>query len=43
VVVGGMLTTLAIALWLLPIIYSYITPRRLTKPEEEDELLEVKP
>src|SRR6266513_409631 len=43
VVVGGMLTTLLIALWLLPIIYSYITPRRLTKPEEEDELLEVKP
>jgi cobalt-zinc-cadmium resistance protein CzcA len=43
VVVGGMLTTLVIALWLLPIIYSYVTPRRLTKPEEEDELIEVKP
>jgi len=43
VVVGGMLTTLAIALWLLPIIYSYITPRRLTKPEEDDEQIEDKP
>jgi cobalt-zinc-cadmium resistance protein CzcA len=43
VVVGGMLTTLMIALWVLPVIYSYITPQRLTKPEEEDELLEVKP
>jgi len=43
VVVGGMLTTLVIALGLLPIIYSYITPRRLTKPEEEDELIEVRP
>jgi cobalt-zinc-cadmium resistance protein CzcA len=37
VVVGGMLTTLLIALWVLPAIYSYITPRRLATPEEEDE------
>jgi cobalt-zinc-cadmium resistance protein CzcA len=37
VVVGGMLTTLLIALWLLPAIYSYITPRHLATPEEEDE------
>jgi len=39
VVVGGMLTTLVIALWLLPTVYSYITPKRLRTPEEEDEQL----
>jgi cobalt-zinc-cadmium resistance protein CzcA len=39
VVVGGMLTTLMIALWLLPTVYTYITPRRLATPEEEDEQL----
>ena len=27
VIVGGMLTTLLVALWVLPAIYSYITPR----------------
>jgi cobalt-zinc-cadmium resistance protein CzcA len=43
VVVGGMLTTLVIALWLLPTVYSYITPRRLATPEEEDELVEDQP
>ncbi len=37
VVVGGMLTTLMVALWLLPVIYSYITPARLKTPEELDE------
>jgi heavy metal efflux system protein len=37
VVVGGMLTTLLVALWVLPAFYSYITPRRLATPEEEDE------
>jgi len=37
VVVGGMLTTLAVALWVLPAIYSYVTPRHLATPEEEDE------
>ena len=37
VVVGGMLTTLVVALWLLPTVYSYITPQRLATPEEEDE------
>jgi len=40
VVVGGMLTTLLIALWALPAIYSYITPRRLATPEEEDEQIQ---
>ena len=40
VVVGGMLTTLLIALWVLPAVYSYITPRRLATPEEEDEQIQ---
>lgn len=39
VVVGGMLTTLVVALWMLPAVYTYITPRRLTTPEEMDEHL----
>jgi cobalt-zinc-cadmium resistance protein CzcA len=43
VVVGGMLTTLLIALWVLPAIYSYITPRHLATPEEEDEQIEDRP
>ncbi len=37
VVVGGMLSALAVTLWLLPVVYSFITPRRLATPEEEDE------
>jgi cobalt-zinc-cadmium resistance protein CzcA len=36
VVVGGMLTTLAVALFVLPIVYSLITPQRLLTPEEAD-------
>ena len=43
VVVGGMLTTLVVALWLLPTIYSYITPKRLTTPEERDEEVQETP
>jgi len=39
VVVGGMLTTLVVALWMLPTVYSYITTERLTTPEETDEHL----
>ena len=39
VVVGGMLTTLVVALWMLPTIYSYVTTERLTTPEETDEHL----
>jgi cobalt-zinc-cadmium resistance protein CzcA len=39
VVVGGMLTTLVVALWLLPAVYSYITTERLVTPEETDEHL----
>jgi cobalt-zinc-cadmium resistance protein CzcA len=38
VIVGGMFTTLLVALFVLPVIYSYITPDRLLYPEEEDEL-----
>jgi cobalt-zinc-cadmium resistance protein CzcA len=36
VVVGGMLTTLVVALFVLPVFYSLITPRRLITPEEAD-------
>ena len=36
VVVGGMLTTLIVALFVLPVLYSLITPRRLITPEEAD-------
>lgn len=36
VVVGGMLTTLAVALFVLPMIYSLITPKQLQTPEEAD-------
>jgi cobalt-zinc-cadmium resistance protein CzcA len=39
VVVGGMLTTLLVALWMLPTVYSTITTERLTTPEETDEHL----
>lgn len=38
-VVGGMLTTLVVALWMLPSIYSVITTKRLITPEELDERL----
>lgn len=37
VVVGGMVTALAVALWLLPVIYSFVSPKKYTTPEEEDE------
>lgn len=36
VVVGGMLTTLFIALYVLPVLYSLITSKRLVTPEEAD-------
>lgn len=36
VVVGGMLTTLFIALYVLPVIYCRITSKRLVTPEEAD-------
>jgi cobalt-zinc-cadmium resistance protein CzcA len=36
VVVGGMLTTLFIALYVLPVLYSLITSKNLMTPEEAD-------
>jgi cobalt-zinc-cadmium resistance protein CzcA len=36
VVVGGMLTTLTVALFLLPAIYTFVTPAALKTPEELD-------
>jgi len=36
VVVGGMLTTLLVSLFVLPVIYSYLTPKRFITPEEAD-------
>jgi cobalt-zinc-cadmium resistance protein CzcA len=38
VIVGGMLTTFFVAMFVLPVIYSYITPKRLITPEEADEI-----
>ncbi len=38
VLVGGMFTTLGVALFLLPVIYSFIMPRELPQPEEEMEV-----
>ena len=43
VVVGGMLTALMVTLWLLPAVYSYISPKVLATPEEEDERIEEAP
>jgi cobalt-zinc-cadmium resistance protein CzcA len=38
VIVGGMFTTFFVAMFVLPVIYSYITPKRLITPEEADEI-----
>jgi len=43
VVVGGMLTALVVTLWLLPAVYSYISPKVFATPEEEDERIEEAP
>jgi cobalt-zinc-cadmium resistance protein CzcA len=40
VIVGGMLTALAVSLSLLPAIYSYLSPGQLLRPAEVDELLD---
>ncbi|MGY6275006.1 efflux RND transporter permease subunit [Methylomonas sp. MgM2] len=40
VIVGGMLSTFFVAMLVLPVFYSYITPKRLLTPEEADELPE---
>jgi cobalt-zinc-cadmium resistance protein CzcA len=38
VIVGGMVTTLIVAMYLVPILYRYMTSKRLLTPEELDEL-----
>jgi cobalt-zinc-cadmium resistance protein CzcA len=38
VIVGGMLSTVLVALFVLPVIYSYVTSEKLLSPEEVDEL-----
>ncbi|MDF9392033.1 MULTISPECIES: efflux RND transporter permease subunit [Methylococcus] len=40
VIVGGMFTTFFVAMFVLPAIYSFITPKLLLSPETADELLE---
>jgi cobalt-zinc-cadmium resistance protein CzcA len=40
VIVGGMFTTFLVAMFVLPVIYSYVTTERLLSPEEADELPE---
>ncbi len=40
VIVGGMFTTFLVAMFVLPVIYSYLTPQRLISPEDADELPE---
>ncbi len=37
VIVGGMVTTLLVALWLLPVVYQAISPRRMPLPDAEDD------
>jgi cobalt-zinc-cadmium resistance protein CzcA len=38
VIVGGMFTTFFVAMFVLPVLYAYITPKHLLTPEEADEL-----
>jgi cobalt-zinc-cadmium resistance protein CzcA len=40
VIVGGMFTTFFVAMFVLPAIYSCITPKHLLSPKEADELLD---
>ncbi|HXJ02923.1 MAG TPA: efflux RND transporter permease subunit, partial [Micropepsaceae bacterium] len=37
VVVGGMITTLLVSLFVLPVLYSFLTSKRLITPEEADQ------
>jgi cobalt-zinc-cadmium resistance protein CzcA len=39
VIIGGMATTLFVALFVLPAIYTLVTPRRLAGPQDEDDEL----
>jgi cobalt-zinc-cadmium resistance protein CzcA len=40
VIVGGMFTTFFVAMFVLPVIYSYLAPKRLIEPDEEETLPE---
>ncbi|WP_020484359.1 efflux RND transporter permease subunit [Methylomonas sp. MK1] len=40
VIVGGMLTTFLVAMFILPVIYSFVTSKQILTPEEADELLD---
>ncbi len=40
VIVGGMFTTFLVAMFVLPVIYYYLTPSRLMTPEEFDDSLD---
>jgi len=42
VIVGGMLTTFLVAMFVLPVIYTLVTSKQMLTPEEADELLETK-
>jgi len=42
VIVGGMLTTFFVAMIVLPVIYTMITPKQMLSPEEVDEQLDAK-
>ena len=42
VIVGGMLTTFFVAMFVLPVIYTMITPKQMLSPEEVDEQLDAK-
>jgi cobalt-zinc-cadmium resistance protein CzcA len=40
VIVGGMLTTFLVAMFILPVIYTLVTSKQMLTPEEADELPE---
>lgn len=40
VIVGGMLTTFLVAMFVLPVIYTLVTSKQMLTPEEADELLD---
>ncbi|MEW6039764.1 MAG: CusA/CzcA family heavy metal efflux RND transporter [Pseudomonadota bacterium] len=40
VIVGGMVTTFFVAMFVLPVIYSFLTPKHLVSAETADEMLE---
>jgi len=40
VIVGGMLTTFFVAMFILPVIYTMVTSKQMLTPEEVDDLLD---